>query len=98
MADMVTLVLLLINILPDVQTPSPVVELLLILNSLLSTENSVVLGLTATDQLLGPLSTVVPLGRVKSSSDKIPLMALLTVTVVFAVLVQPLAGLVTVKL
>ena len=97
-AEMLILVLPVISIAPDVQTPSPVVELLLILISLFSTENTVVDGLVEIDQLLIPLSDVLPLAMVKSSDHAVPVLLLLMVTVVPAVLVQPFTGLVTVTL
>src|SRR5688572_16337939 len=96
-AEMLTLVLPVISIGSDVQTPSPVVELLLILISLFNTENRVVDGLVVIDQLL-PVPDVVPLGRVKFSDQAIPVLVLFMVTVADAVLVHPFIGLVTVKL
>ena len=83
---------------PDVQTPSPVLELLLIRISLFSTENRVDDGLVVIVQVLAPVPVVVPLGSVKFSDQIVLVLVLLMVTVTVAVLVQPVAGLVTVKL
>ena len=95
---METLVLPVMSMGPEVQTPSPVVELLLTLNSLFSTENKVVDGLVVTVQLLVPASEVVPLASVKSSDHAVPVLVLLMVTVAVDALVHPFTGLVTVKL
>src|SRR5687767_1505049 len=96
-AEMLMLVLPVMSIAPDVQTPSPVVELLLILISLFSTENRVVVGFVLTDQAVVPASEVVPLAKVKSSFHKVAV-APPAVTETACDAVQPLAGLVTVTI
>ena len=99
-AEMLTLVLPAISMAPEVHTPSApaVVELLLTLNSLFSTENNALEGLAVDDQLLAPVPDVVPLGSVKFSDQAVPVLLLLMVTVTDVVLVHPFTGLVTVKL
>ena len=97
-AEIVTLVFPVISMTPEVQTPSPCVVLFVARISLLSTENCMVDGLVAIDQLVAPASDVVPLAIVKFSSQMVPVLLVLMVTVVLAVLEQPVAVLVTVKL
>ena len=94
-AEIVILVLPVIFITPELHTPSPVVVLLLILISLLRTENKVVDGLMLTDHAVVPASDVVPLANVKSSFQKVAVVPP-AVTVTACEAVQPLAGLVTV--
>ena len=94
-ADMLTLVLPEILIVPEAHTLSLLVPVLLTLNSLLCTENTLPEGVLCTDQGVVPASEIVPLAKVKSSSHD-EVMPEETVTDCEAV--QPLAGLVTVTI
>jgi hypothetical protein len=83
------------SITPDSQTPS-LAALNEAINSLLCTEKVPEPGFCI-DQLVVPLSTVVPLENVKFSTQKSLAVALLAAALTEVLLVQPFEGLVTVK-
>jgi hypothetical protein len=92
-AEITTLLLLEMSIIPEVQTPSTC-AVKLAFNWLFCTENVPGPGKVVV-QLVAPVSEVIPLAKVKSSSQKaVAVPAAATVTDCDAV--QPLAGLVTV--
>ena len=97
-AETTMLVLPLMLIEPEAHTTSPVLVQLVTLSSLFSTEITAVDGFLEVVQAVAPASDVTPLASVKSSSQIDPVLLMLVVTLTVAVLVHPVAGLVTVKL
>ena len=96
-AETIILFLPVTLIAPEVHTTSPVVVQFVTLSSLFSTEITAVDGFLEVVQAVVPASEVVPLGHVKSSSQIVPVLALLMVTVTVAVLLQPVYVLKTAK-